>query len=145
QDRHITRTNTTVGTVIYMSPEQARGRPVKITSDIFSVGLTLYKALTGSEVYDDVEGVDSTSSQDVLGYLVSLARTGEELEIDFSRHPNVPAAVSEVVARACHYEPSERYDSAGEMRDALADALHDDFEQPPAPARIGRLPLLLGA
>jgi serine/threonine protein kinase len=71
-ERSKTRTGTAVGTALYMSPEQARGRPVDTRSDLFSVGLTLYEALTGNVVYDHVDSVDSTSGMDVLIYIGGL-------------------------------------------------------------------------
>ncbi|MDH3525871.1 MAG: serine/threonine protein kinase, partial [Acidobacteriota bacterium] len=118
-DQGLTKTGMAVGTVLYMSPEQARGREVKASSDVFSVGLTLYEALTGRVVYDNIEDIDSTSQHDVLGYLVSLSRTGEELEIVFAGEAAIPGPVKAVIEKACRFLPAERYPDARTMRTAL--------------------------
>jgi serine/threonine protein kinase len=123
QDHGLTKTGMAVGTVLYMSPEQARGREVRATSDVFSVGLTLYEALTGRVVYDHVEDIDSTSQHDVLGYLVSLSRTGEELEIVYPAETAIPEPVRAVIAKACRFFPEERYTDARAMRTALEESV----------------------
>jgi tetratricopeptide (TPR) repeat protein len=141
QERSLTRTGMAVGTVIYMSPNQARGQPVDASSDVFSVGLTLYEALTGRIVYENVEDLDSTSSHDVLGYLVSLGRTGDELEISYPPEASIPRAVTEVIEKACRFHPEDRYPNARAMRDALEAAL-----RPAAPAAAApRWPWLAAA
>jgi hypothetical protein len=116
-----TRTGFALGTVNYMSPEQARGRSVTPSSDVFSVGLTLYESLTGRLVYDDVEDLDSTSSHEVIGYLVHLARSGEEIEINFEA-AGISPALAKVIAKACRFDPEERYADANEMLAALREA-----------------------
>jgi serine/threonine-protein kinase len=81
----LTRTGMMIGTVLYSSPEQVRGLPVGKTGDVFSMGLTLYKALTGKSVYGDVEKLDSTSGQEVVMYLGSLVHSGAELALSFPK------------------------------------------------------------
>jgi serine/threonine protein kinase len=80
-----TKTGFALGTVNYMSPEQARGKSVAEPSDVFAIGITLYEALTGRHVYDDMDDVDSTNSHDVLGYLAAMARSGTEIEATKTR------------------------------------------------------------
>ena len=132
QDRALTRTGMAVGTVLYMSPEQARCQPVEAQSDVFSVGLTLYEALTGKTVYASVEGVDSTSNHEVLGYLVALSRTGEEIEVGYPPESAVPRGIEHVIAKACRYAPEERYRDARQMLAALERSLPRDEPQPQA-------------
>jgi tetratricopeptide (TPR) repeat protein len=126
----LTRTGTAIGTPLYMSPEQARGRPVGPQSDVFSVGLSLYRVLTGKTVYDEAEDVDSTSGQDVLMYLGSLLRTRREFEFGF--RSGVPAAVQDVVRRACRLEPENRYPDARAMYEALLEAQRAPSEAEPS-------------
>jgi len=117
----LTRTGMMVGTVLYSSPEQVRGLPVGKTSDVFSMGLTLYKALTGKSVYGNVEKLDSTSGQEVLMYLGSLLHSGTELALSFPK--SIPPSIREVIVKACRVHPEHRYQDAREMYDALHVAL----------------------
>jgi len=67
---------------------------------------TLYEALTGRIVYEHVEGIDSTSSNEVLGYLVSLARTGEQLEISYEGGPPISKALTDVIESSSYVRAS---------------------------------------
>jgi serine/threonine-protein kinase len=116
-----TKTNTTIGTEIYMSPEQARGQTVGPQSDVFSLGLALYQVLTGHTVYEEVKGLDSTSGQDVLMYMGSLLHTGKPLVFHFPKA--LPRRVTRVIQQACELNASQRYGDAREMYDALTEAL----------------------
>jgi len=128
-ERSQTRTGVAVGTALYMSPEQARGRPVDARSDVFSVGLTLYEALTGHVVYDHVEDIDSTSGMDVLIYIGRLDQQRDaEFRVVFPREPKIPDPVKKVIRRACQLRAEQRFESAEAMREALQEALY-------APAR----------
>ena len=121
QSTMLTRTGMAIGTVVYMSPEQARGREVGPESDVFALGLTLFEVLTGRTIYDSVDGLDTTSGQDVLLYLGSLIHSESELSIQFPR--DMRKSVREVIGRACRFSPEERYRDAAEMRTALEAAL----------------------
>jgi serine/threonine protein kinase len=113
----LTRTGMAIGSVQYMSPEQARGDVVTPASDIFSMGLTLYQVLTGHTIYDAVDEVDATSGEQVLMYLGALIHSGSELRFSFP--PQVPAPLRRVIEKACRFDPSKRYADANEMRQAL--------------------------
>jgi len=133
-ERSQTRTGMAVGTALYMSPEQARGRPVDARSDLFSVGLTLYETLTGHVVYDHVEAVDSTSGMDVLIYIGGLdQRADAEFEVVFPREPPLPRSLKAIIARACALRASDRYQDARSMHADLLRAL----EAPPEPRVAG--------
>jgi len=140
-ERSQTRTGVAVGTALYMSPEQARGRVVDSRSDLFSIGLTLYECLTGQVVYDHVESVDSSSGMDVLMYIGSLVHTRREFDVRFDAEAGVPERVQRIILKSLRLHPDERYASAREMRDALREALTEPA--PPAavhPARHAPLP-----
>lgn len=120
-----TKTGTFMGTFIYASPEQALARgELRATSDVFSIGLTLFEALVSKSVYDHVEGIDSTSGIEILSYLVGRGRMGGEIEIDFADAP-IPAKLAAVVQKALRIDPNERYQDAAEMLAALNDARVD--------------------
>jgi serine/threonine-protein kinase len=118
-----TRTGVAVGTALYMSPEQARSKPVDARSDIFSVGLALYEVLTGKVVYDQLDSVDAKSGMDVLMYLGGLVHQKREFEIVFPRKPPLPRPIRDIIRRACRLDPEERFATAGEMRAALLEVL----------------------
>jgi hypothetical protein len=132
-ERSQTRTGVAVGTALYMSPEQARGRPVDARSDLFSVGLTLYEALTGNVVYDHVDEIDSTSGMDVLIYIGRLDQKKDaEFKIVFPLEPVIPEPVKDVIRKACSLRAEQRYANAREMRDALRGALYASTAPQPA-------------
>jgi serine/threonine protein kinase len=117
----LTRTGMAIGSIQYMSPEQARGHPVTPSSDVFSLGLALYQMITGHTIYDVVDEVDATSGEQVLMYLGALIHSGNELEFDFP--PETPRPIRRVIETACHFDPSARYADAKAMRDALLAAV----------------------
>jgi serine/threonine-protein kinase len=127
EEASLTRTGTAIGTALYMSPEQARGKSVGPASDVFSMGLSIYQVLTGQTVYEATGDVDASSGQDVILYLGSLLHSGSELKIPFPS--SIPPAVRNVIRRACRFDPAQRYRDAREMHNALLGALE---ERPPA-------------
>lgn len=103
----LTRVGTTVGTVAYMSPEQARGEEVDHKSDIWSLGAVLYEMLAGQLAFP------GDYDQAIIYRIVH-----EEPEHISQRRPDTPAGVITVLERALRKDPRERYAS---MRDLLAD------------------------
>ncbi|HEY8430506.1 MAG TPA: serine/threonine-protein kinase [Sandaracinaceae bacterium] len=106
-----------VGTPEYMSPEQARGlRDVDFRTDIYSVGVVLYEAMTGRLPYT-AEGVGDLIIDIVGGGAPPLA----------TLRPEIGEPLSDVVARAMSPRREDRYQSAREMRDALLAAAEESF------------------
>jgi len=101
----LTGEHTILGTVAYMSPEQAQGKPADPRSDIFSFGLVLYEMLTGQRAFD---GSNPTS---VIAAI---------LERDAPSLAGVaPAALDRVVQTCLAKDPEERWQSARDVRRAL--------------------------
>jgi eukaryotic-like serine/threonine-protein kinase len=103
-----TQIGTTVGTVGYMSPEQAIGDAVDARSDVFSFGVVLYQMLTGDLPFA------AETQVEVLRKLHL-----EEPPPLASLRPEVPAVVEAIVARALAKKPSDRYGSCMEVAAAL--------------------------
>jgi serine/threonine-protein kinase len=107
-----TREGMIVGTPEYMSPEQARGvRAIDRRCDIYSMGAIMYEALSGRLPF----------ANENVGDLIIQIVTGSLEKLD-ERCPEVPAPIAEVVHRAMARLPEHRYQDAGEMQAALADA-----------------------
>jgi len=101
-----TETGTIVGTVGYMSPEQAAGRPVDFRSDLFAFGCVLYEMLCGRRAFDEPTAVDTLSA--------ILHREPEPLP------ESVPQPVRWVVERCLAKEPGERYAATRDLARDLA-------------------------
>jgi eukaryotic-like serine/threonine-protein kinase len=104
----LTQTGAIVGTLEYMSPEQALGTPLDQRSDIFSAGLIFYELLTGKAPYEADTAIASL-----------MKRTREDArpvsEVDHS----VPQGLSAIVSRCLEREPANRYHSAVELLQQL--------------------------
>jgi hypothetical protein len=109
------------GTVLYMSPEQMMGEPLGPESDLFSMGLVLYRVLCGRTVYEEVKDLDTTNSNAVQRHLWELQGRGQDFALEFPRA--IPEPLRAVVRRACHIRAAERYRSAREMGNALKEAI----------------------
>jgi eukaryotic-like serine/threonine-protein kinase len=106
----LTDENYVVGKVMYLTPEYLRRLPVDRTLDVYAMGVTLWIALSGEHPWlgaSEAQMLEAILSEGVP----PLSSTGLEL------HP----LIEEVVARACHRERAQRYQTAREMLDALED------------------------
>ncbi|MGH7337711.1 MAG: serine/threonine-protein kinase, partial [Myxococcota bacterium] len=109
---HRTKSGTLKGKYGYMSPEQVLEQPVDRRSDLFSVGIVLAEMLMGRRLFA------APNELDVL-LMVRDARLGRLDEYGKHIGPDLDA----IVRRALRKDPDERYNTAGEMRDAIDDWL----------------------
>jgi serine/threonine protein kinase len=106
--RWVSQSDIVFGTLPYMSPEQALGRPVDHRSDLFSFGTILYEALTGKMPFD------GPTTPEVLNAVVNR----EPTPLD-RLNPGVPPGLALVVAKLLAKDPAARYQSASELADDL--------------------------
>lgn len=108
----LTRTNSALGTPLYMSPEQARSpRDVDTRSDLYSVGVILYELLTGETPFFSEDG-------EFTEILYKLFTT--DPPPIRSKNPDIDEALAAVVHHALARSPADRYATALEMAEALA-------------------------
>jgi serine/threonine protein kinase len=110
------------GKLLYMSPEQAWGRPIDRRSDVFSLGIVLYEMVTETKPFVGA-GTEVSILELVRQCVITPAR-----EIN----PRVPEPLDRVIMKALAREPDERYQDAGQMQRGLERFLR---ERPPVSAR----------
>ena len=108
----ITAFGTTIGSVHYFSPEQAKGGYTDAKSDIYSLGVVMYEMLTGKVPFD----ADTSVS-------VALKHMQEDPVPPIEINPNIPKAVNDIILKAMQKEPMARYQTATAMIRDLAQAL----------------------
>lgn len=117
----ITQTNSMLGSVHYLSPEQARGSMATNQSDIYAIGIILYEMLTGKVPFDGESAVT-----------IALKHFQEELPSVRLYDRHVPQSLENVVLKATAKDPIDRYQSAEEMSADLATALDPSRLNEPA-------------
>jgi TolB-like protein/predicted Ser/Thr protein kinase len=118
----VTESGRVMGTVPYMSPEQALGKPLDHRTDIFSLGVVLYEMLTGRRAF---EGATSAAVFDAILNRAPVAPA--EL------NATVPAALERVVNKALEKDPALRHQSAADLCADLRRVQRDSSTTRPAP------------
>ncbi|MBL0177424.1 MAG: serine/threonine protein kinase [Ignavibacteria bacterium] len=122
----MTRTGSAIGTIQYMSPEQVNGETADQRSDIWSIGVLMYKMLTGKLPF-----------QHEYYAAMAYSITNEDPVHVRRRAPDVPDALARIVSKCLEKKPNNRYQNASEMhRDVRALMQNEAAAQP----GIGRLP-----
>jgi len=129
----MTMTGSIMGTVQYLSPEQAQGHAVTEASDIYAAGVVLYELLTGSVPFEGESAVTIALKQ------VSVQPTPPS-----QLYPQVSPALDAVVMCALAKDPAQRFAGADELIAALQQARAGIAPPDPVPARLGPDPARAG-
>ena len=116
-DARLTMTGSVIGTVAYMSPEQATGDPLSPASDVYSCALMVYEQLAGRLPYAPVPSITAQLVQHVTATPEPLLVTA----------PNVPPVVGDVIMRGLAKSPADRPASAAAFASQLAGACRRSF------------------
>jgi serine/threonine-protein kinase len=119
----LTMPGTTLGSVHYFSPEQARGELAGQASDIYSLGIVLYELLTGRRPW-----IGDTAAA------IATARLSGAIPSVAAVRPGVPQVLEAIDQKALALDPEDRFASASDMADALEGYLNEGFAPPAADA-----------
>jgi serine/threonine-protein kinase len=104
----LTSAGVVMGTSRYLSPEQARGEPTDVRSDLYSAGVVLFEMLTGRPPFE--------GNNDVA---IALCHANEPAPAPTALVPDLPAGLDALVSRALRKDPAQRFQTAREFAGAL--------------------------
>ena len=113
----LTQTNSVMGSVHYLPPEQASGKGATTKSDIYSAGILMYELLTGSVPFKGDNAVE-----------IALKQMKERIPSIRKQNPLIPQSVENIVLKATAKNPKNRYDNIREMHEDLVHALDPEKE-----------------
>ena len=111
----LTQTNSVMGSVHYLPPEQANGSGASIKSDVYSLGILMYELLTGKLPFKGENAVE-----------IAIKQMKEQIPSLKAQNPLIPQSIENIVLKACAKNPKNRYDSVNEMHEDLKMALSEE-------------------
>ena len=114
----LTQTNSVMGSVHYLPPEQANGKGSTVKSDIYSLGILMYELLTGSVPFKGDNAVE-----------IALKHMKEKIPSIRKQNPTIPQSVENIVLKATAKNPKNRYDTVKEMYNDLQSAMTRENEK----------------
>ena len=111
----LTQTNSVMGSVHYLPPEQASGKTATMKSDIYSAGILMYELLTGSVPFKGDNAVE-----------IALKQMKERIPSIRKQNPLIPQSVENIILKSTAKNPKNRYESIKEMHDDVIHALDED-------------------
>lgn len=116
----LTQTNSVMGSVHYLPPEQASGKGSTIKSDIYSLGILMYELLVGKVPFRGDTAVE-----------IALKHMKEPFPDIRKINPDIPQAVENIILKACAKNPKNRYTNVREMHDDIITCLDEDRANEP--------------
>ena len=116
----LTQTNSVMGSVHYLPPEQANGNTATIKSDIYSAGILMFELLTGKLPFKGENAVE-----------IAIKQMKEKIPSVRDFNPEIPQSVENIILKACAKNPKNRYDSVREMHDDLVNCLEIEKRSEP--------------
>ncbi len=117
----LTQTNSVMGSVHYLPPEQASGKGATLQSDIYSMGIVMYELLTGKLPYKGDNAVE-----------IALKQLKEPLPDIREELPNIPQSIENIIIKATAKNPKNRYADAREMHEDLLTCMDESrVNEPP--------------
>lgn len=110
----LTQTNSVMGSVHYLPPEQANGKGSTLQSDIYSMGILMYELLTGELPYKGDNAVE-----------IALKHLKEKIPSVREKFPEIPQSVENIIIKATAKNPKNRYADARSMNEDLRTCLDD--------------------
>ncbi len=119
----LTQTNSVMGSVHYLPPEQASGKGATVKSDIYSMGIMFFELLTGSLPFKGENAVE-----------IAFKQIKDDIPSIREINPSIPQSVENIILKATAKNPKNRYNNAKEMHDDIATCLNEERANEP---RIG--------
>ena len=113
----LTQTNSVMGSVHYLPPEQASGKGATIKSDIYSLGILMYELLTGNVPFKGDNAVE-----------IALKHMKDKIPSIRKQNPAIPQSVENILLKAAAKNPRNRYDSAKEMYEDFIHCLDEEHK-----------------
>ena len=114
-NNELTQTNSVMGSVHYLPPEQASGSGCTIKSDIYSLGILMFELFTGRVPFKGDNAVE-----------IAIKHMKEPIPSVCNINPNIPQSIENIILKACAKNPKNRYDSVYEMYNDLKVALEPE-------------------
>lgn len=111
----LTQTNSVMGSVHYLPPEQANGSGATIKSDIYSLGILMFELLTGTLPFKGDNAVE-----------IAIKQMKDKIPSVCEINENIPQTIENVILKACAKNPRNRYDNVLEMHDDIKTALNEE-------------------
>lgn len=108
----LTQTNSVMGSVHYLPPEQANGSGATIKSDIYSLGILMFELLTGKIPFKGDNAVE-----------IAIKQMKEPIPSVCKINTEIPQSIENIILKACAKNPKNRYDSVNEMRNDISVSL----------------------
>lgn len=112
---NLTQTNSVMGSVHYLSPEQASGKGSTIKSDIYSLGIIMYELLTGKLPFKGENAIE-----------IALKQLKDQMPNIRKQISDIPQSIENIILKATAKNPKNRYNSVREMHEDLKTALNED-------------------